>query len=124
MKKKLGNKFRLGSLEQKLLFDIDGELKDSFVNTKSGLLRVEHAKLQELGIEVMTRYGLNPDDPYMTRKEKAEQTTIENALFLTRSPDMAFVRHHQYVTETRESVYVGWSIKDIGPGNWWERVRR
>ena len=121
---RVGDRFRIGSSKSEILFSIDGEVESSYVDSRKGQLRVERERVQELGITVMKDYGLDPESPKAVRKEKTEQTTTEHTLFLSSTRDMAFVRHHQFITETAEPVALMWTAKDIGPENWWERVTR
>lgn len=121
---KIANRFRFDLEPARTLFRIDGEEEESLIAGDYGHLRVEHERIQTLGIESMVQHGLDLDHPLETEKYPQGQITFELTIFPSwRKHGMVFVRYLQYMTDTEEPTSVRWSVKDAGPAQWWDRVR-
>lgn len=123
--KRVSNKYRLDLAGSRSLFHINGSDKESQIRGDYGRLRVEHERMQRLGVETMLNYGLDPNHPLETRNYSDRITKIEWTLFPSQiMQDLAFERSCKYLQETDELVSLSWSVKDIGPEKWWDRVKR
>ena len=124
-KRKTENRFRLDLVPAETLFWIDGREKKFLITGDYGKLRVEHERIQTLGIEAMVNYGLDPEQPSETNKALQGETTFEWTLFPSPTkPGLAFERYFQYMTETKDPVFVSWSVRDAGPAGWLDRIRK
>lgn len=108
------------------MLSIDGEDKESLIRGDYNVeLRVEHERMRKLGIETMEEYGLNPEKPLKSSKHPAGQTTSEWTVFLSETiRDLAFERYVEYMTKTNDPVCLTWTLKDLGPTNLLDRIRR
>ncbi len=104
-------------IDPQFLFEIMGENQISFFhgfkNERIG--RVEHEKLQRIGISVMADYGFNPNRINSDNLElKNNGVTFQNTFYRSElDPGLIFERKYYFMTDTKAPTSVHWWAHDI-----------
>lgn len=104
--------------DPQLLFEIRGGVERSILrdDKRKVVGEVEYQRLQELGLEIMKSYGLDPNYSFLDERPPAELangTTKEIRFFPGRYyHGLMFQRDHIYTTDSKKPVYIAWRALD------------